>query len=141
MIVVDASALIAIAQLEPDRLRYQQALSEADAAYLSPANYLETGIILVRQRLIVDQERLNLWLASLRVELREDIELGRAALGAYRQFGKGFHAARLNLADCFAYALAATLDLPLLYKGDDFAKTDIRSALSPQTPPHGEGGR
>ena len=129
MIVVDASALIAIAQFEPDRRRYQDVLAATDAAYLSPANYLETGIILIRQRLITSQGRLDLWLESLKVELREDIELGPAALETYLRFGKGFHAARLNLADCFAYALARTLDLPLLYKGDDFAKTDIRSAI------------
>jgi len=129
LIVVDASALIAIAQFEPDRRRYQEALTATDAAYLSPANYLETGIILIRQKLISNQARLDLWLESLRVERREDVELGPVALEAYLRFGKGFHAARLNLADCFAYALARTLDLPLLYKGDDFTRTDIRSAL------------
>ena len=129
MIVVDASALIAIAQFEPDRRRYQDALAATDAAYLSPANYLETGIILIRQRLITSQGRLDLWLESLRVELRDDVELGPAALEAYLRFSKGFHPARLNLGDCFAYALARELDMPLLYKGDDFAKTDIRSAI------------
>lgn len=50
------------------------------------------------------------------------------AFDAWRDFGKGRHAARLNLGDCFAYALAKSRDLPLLYKGDDFAKTDVRSA-------------
>ena len=53
------------------------------------------------------------------------------ALDAYLRFGKGLHPARLNLGDCFAYALAKALDAPLLYKGDDFAMTDIRSALQP----------
>ena len=51
------------------------------------------------------------------------------ALDAYLRFGKGRHPAKLNLADCFAYALAKTLDAPLLYKGDDFPLTDVRSAL------------
>lgn len=129
MIVVDTSALIAIAQFEPDRRRYQDALATTDAAYLSPANYLETGIILIRRGLITSQGRLDLWLESLRVDLREDVAHGPAALEAYLRFGRGFHPARLNLADCFAYALARTLDLPLLYKGDDFAKTDILSAI------------
>lgn len=129
MIVVDASALIAIAQLEPDRRLYQEALELADGVFISPINYLETGIVLVRRKLLTDQARLDIWLASLRIELREDTELGVAALQAYVRYGKGFHPARLNLADCFAYALAKQLDLPLLYKGDDFAKTDIRSAL------------
>ena len=129
MIVVDASALIAIAQLEPDRRIYQEVLAGTDAAYISSINYLETGIVLIRRKLLADQARLDLWLASFRVELREDTELGVTALEAYVRYGKGFHPARLNLADCFAYALAKQLDLPLLYKGDDFARTDIRSAL------------
>ena len=61
--------------------------------------------------------------------VRNDVDLSAPALQAYLQYGKGRHPARLNLADCFAYALAKRLDVPLLYKGDDFAKTDIRSAL------------
>ena len=129
MIVVDASALVAIAQLEPDRRIYQEALAGTDAAYISPINYLETGIVLIRRKLLADQARLDLWLASFRIELREETELGVAALEAYVRYGKGFHPARLNLADCFAYALAKQLDLPLLYKGDDFSKTDIKSAI------------
>ncbi len=57
--------------------------------------------------------------------------LGASALEAYLQFGKGFHPAKLNLADCFSYALAKSLDAPLLYTGNDFALTDVRSALQP----------
>jgi ribonuclease VapC len=129
LIVVDASALVAIAQREPDRRIYQDALAATDAAYISSINYLETGVVLVRRGLLADHARLDLWLASFRIELREDTELGASALEAYVRYGKGFHPARLNLADCFAYALAKQLDLPLLYKGDDFARTDIRSAI------------
>ena len=129
MIVVDASALVAIGRLEVDRALYQAALADATAASMSPANYLETGIVLVREKLLPDQSRLDTWLTALRVEVRDDVKLGAAALEAYLRYGKGFHPARLNLADCFAYALAKALDAPLLYKGDDFAKTDVRSAL------------
>ena len=74
---------------------------------------------------------LNVWLASLAVQRVEHHDLGGAALLAYLRFGKRHHPAGLNLGDCFAYALAKELDVPLLYKGDDFAKTDIRSALQP----------
>lgn len=56
-------------------------------------------------------------------------ELADAAAEAFLRFGKGLHPAKLNFGDCMAYALAKSLDAPLLYKGDDFAKTDIRSAL------------
>lgn len=129
MIAVDASALVAIAQREPEEDAFLKVLEGADAAYLSPTNYVETGLILIGRGLIGSQARLDEWLQSLRVELREDLELGNRALAAYLHYGKGFHAARLNLADCFAYALARTLDAPLLYKGGDFSKTDIRSAL------------
>lgn len=56
---------------------------------------------------------------------------GAVALGAYLTYGRGVHRARLNLGDCFAYALAKELDAPLLYKGNDFLHTDIRPALQP----------
>lgn len=129
MIVVDASALVAIAQAEPEQVAFLAVLQESDIAWLSPINYVETGLILARRKIIPDQPRLERWLASVNVSVSEDVELGSSALDAYLRYGKGFHPARLNLADCFAYALAKQLDLPLLYKGDDFARTDIRSAL------------
>jgi len=129
LIVVDASALVAIAQLEPDRRRYQEVLATTDAAYLSPINYVETGILLESRKLLPRATSFESWLASFDIELREDLELGPAALAAYLRYGKGYHPARLNLADCFAYALAKKLDAPLLFKGDDFSKTDVRSAL------------
>jgi ribonuclease VapC len=68
------------------------------------------------------------WLDQLAVRVN-DTPVTQAALDAYLRFGKGRHPARLNLGDCFAYALAKALDAPLLYKGDDFALTDVRSAL------------
>ena len=129
MIVVDASALVAIAEREPQWERFLDALNRADVSYLSAINYLETGIVLFQRGHFGAEIELTDWLANLGVKRREDVELGPAALSAYRRFGKGIHPARLNLADCFAYALAKELDLPLLYKGANFTKTDIRSAL------------
>jgi len=129
LIVVDASALVAIAEREPEKEQFLGVLDQADVSYLTPINYLETGVVLIGRRLLADEAALEDWLAGLGVKRREDVELGPAALDAYLRFGKGFHAARLNLADCFAYALARTLDVPLLYKGDDFARTDIRAAI------------
>ncbi len=70
------------------------------------------------------------WTASLGVR-EANLPLAADALDAYRIYGKGLHRARLNLGDCFAYALARRLDAPLLYKGSDFALTDVRSALQP----------
>ena len=129
MIVVDASALVAIAEREPEKQQFLSVLDRSRVSYLSPINDVETGVVLIQRRLLTDAAELVDWLTGLGVTQREDVELGAAALEAYLQFGKGFHPARLNLADCFAYALAKELDLPLLYKGDDFAKTDIRSAI------------
>ena len=131
MIVVDASALVAIFLREPEQQTFLDVISATDAAWLSSINYVEAGLILSKRRLIPNRERFDTLLVSLRVQIREDIELGPLALDAYLRFGKGYHPARLNLGDCFAYALAKALDAPLLYKGDDFALTDIRSALQP----------
>jgi ribonuclease VapC len=131
LIVVDTSALIAIVFEEPDADRYVAALSEADAAFIAPVNYVEAGVLFQRRGRFATSENFGSWLAGAGVEPRNDLSLSEAALDAYIRFGKGFHPARLNLADCFAYALAKALDAPLLYKGDDFAMTDIRSAVQP----------
>jgi ribonuclease VapC len=131
LIVVDASALVAIAAEEPDRHRYIDALERSDAAHLAAPNYLEAGLVLVRRNVVANRREFDTWLKDSGVIVRADLPLATDALDAYLRYGKGLHPARLNLADCFAYALAKTLDAPLLYKGDDFAQTDIRSALQP----------
>ena len=131
MIAVDASALLAIAFEEPEERLFISVLGETAAAYITPVNYLEAGIILIRRGFLPDRHRFEQWLAEVGILVREDLPLASSALAAYLRFGKGFHPAKLNLADCFAYALATALNAPLLYKGDDFARTDIRSALQP----------
>lgn len=129
MIAVDASSLVAIALTEPDMLLHQRALAQSDGSYVTAINYVETLIVLKRNSIVLSVEELDDWLNRQGVELFERSDLGQAAADAYLRYGKGRHPARLNLGDCFAYALAMTLDVPLLYKGDDFAKTDIRSVL------------
>lgn len=129
MIVVDSSALVAIAQREPEREAALAALDRADVGYISPINYVETGVVVVARGLLLDRGEVDDWLAGMGVAVREDLELSGPALEAYLRYGKGLDPAGLNLADCFAYALAKTLDAPLLYKGDDFSRTDIRSVL------------
>ena len=129
MIAVDASALVAIGLTEPDMLAYQRALALSDGSWLSAINYVETMIVLGRFGVVSGIEDLNGWLARQGIEVFEGPDLGRAAADAFLRYGKGRHPARLNLGDCFAYALAKELDAPLLYKGHDFALTDIRSAL------------
>jgi ribonuclease VapC len=131
LIAIDSSALIAIAGEEAEAEDFLGVLTDAGGATLSPINYVETGIILVRRGFVPTKAQFDAWLDGLDVATDEETPLRIAAFDAYLRFGKGLHPARLNLADCFAYALAKQLDAPLLYKGDDFAKTDIRSALQP----------
>ncbi|MFN3511700.1 MAG: type II toxin-antitoxin system VapC family toxin [Phenylobacterium sp.] len=131
MIVVDASALVAVGEAEPGFERYVRAIVEAPQAMIGQVNYLEVGMVLIRRRVLADPTELDRWLGNLGVEIDESGDLGADALAAYLRYGKGVHPARLNLADCFAYALARKLDAPLLYKGDDFALTDVRPALQP----------
>ena len=130
MLVVDASAICAIALREPDSRRLQEILADTNAPIMSPVNAWEVSVSLERRRLADSRAWLDRFYATIDLRI---VDIGeqetRDALAAWRQFGKGRHPARLNLGDCFAYALAKSRNLPLLYKGADFAKTDVRSAL------------
>lgn len=128
MIVVDASALVAIGDEEPEADRFLEIL-ERTASCISAVNYVEVGLILIGRGRVATREDLDDWLGGLGVKVAPDENLSAAALDAYLVYGRRYHPAKLNLADCFAYALAKQLDAPLLYKGDDFQLTDVRSAL------------
>lgn len=130
LIVVDASALVSVAIGESAASRLRAILADADEIVAAPINLLETAIVLVKRGHEPNANAITAWTRTLRVKERDGVT-SEAAMAAYFRFGKGFHPARLNIADCFAYALAKQLDAPLLYKGDDFALTDIRSALQP----------
>jgi ribonuclease VapC len=130
--VVDSSALVAILTGEPDRDLYIDAIARVTGCVMSAFNHFETRTVLLRRggtRLLRQLERV---IASSGIELRAiDALQAQLACEAYASFGKGSgHKAHLNLGDCAAYALARSLDLPLLFKGDDFVHTDIRSALA-----------
>ena len=129
MIVVDASALVAIADLEPERDALLAVLARADEAVISTVNAVETGLILFGRRRLRDVAELNRWLLDLGIKVEPHRPAYTGALNGYLSYGRNYHPARLNLADCFAYALAKELDAPLLYKGDDFRMTDVRPAL------------
>lgn len=127
MIVVDASALVAIVFGEAMAGAVADRLAASPAIRISPINLLEARMVVERRALGATLAEM---LESARVELVPiDAVQADLAWDAFKRFGKGRHAASLNLADCFAYALAKTLDAPLLFVGRDFAKTDIRSAL------------
>jgi ribonuclease VapC len=131
LIVVDASALVAVAMGEDEAERFSAILSLSSAAVITEVNYMEVGIVLAGRAIIPSAEALDDWLRLHGVETYLDADLGPAALSAYLRFGRGYHPARLNLGDCFAYALARKLDAPLLYKGEDFPLTDVRAAVQP----------
>jgi ribonuclease VapC len=131
-VIVDSSALIAILAGEPDAEELNDVLSGAVRPALSVANYLEAAIVLDRHPARRAGEKLDRYLVAGQVELADVTESqARIARAAYRNFGRGTgHPAGLNFGDCFAYALAIDRDESLLYKGNDFQHTDVRSAHS-----------
>jgi ribonuclease VapC len=131
LIVVDASALVAIGELDPLAGAFLAALSAAPAAVISPISVAEAGRRLIGGDRRGSIDALSHWLRALSVEVWREAQDPAAVLAAYLTFGDERRHDRLNLGDCFAYALAKQLDAPLLYKGDHFARTDIRPALQP----------
>jgi ribonuclease VapC len=129
---VDASAIIAIIIGEPERLAFEARLEQADRIYTSPLAIYEAvmGVARVRRLSIGDAQRaLDRFVTDVSAELVPITpEIGRAAINAFERFGRGQHPVRLNMGDCFAYACARTLAVPLLFKGDDFSQTDIAVA-------------
>jgi len=128
-VIVDSSALIAILREEPEAEEFAEALNLAPVRRISAVTYVETGIVTDCNRDPVLSHRFDTLIekAGIQVESvsRRQAEIARQA---YRDFGKGRHKAKLNLGDCFAYALAKEMDEPLLCKGDDFRRTDVEVA-------------
>ena len=130
MIVLDTSALIAITNHEPERRRFLEIIAAADRCLISAVTLLEMRIVTFGRFGAGGIDQLAEWLATFDPEIVTfDADLSDAAFGAFRVYGKGIHPqARLNFGDCASYGLAKARDLPLLYKGDDFAATDIKPA-------------
>lgn len=130
MIVVDTSALVAIALGEPERDRFRGAIFHASRALISAASVLELRIVLYGRRgmraVVLMDDLLTLPVFEIIPPGPAEVE---AAFRAFMVFGKGSgHPAALNYGDLFAYALAKVRGLPLLFKGHDFAETDILAA-------------
>jgi len=126
-VIIDASVLVAIITLEPDGRLYEAALESSPVNRISAATYLEASIVIDRARDPLVSRRLDEMLREAGFIIEPVTESqARIARDAYRDFGKGSgHPAGLNFGDCFAYALARELDEPLLFKGNDFSRTDI----------------
>lgn len=128
--IVDTSALVAILLNESEALALTEALLATRAPKLSSASYVEAALKLVEVGSRDPVAQLDDAVASLGLVVTAvDHVQARAAVLARLQFGKGRHPAGLNYGECFAYALAKVTGEPLLYKGDDFARTDVISAL------------
>lgn len=126
--IVDASAVLAILFAEPDATRYAQAIAGADVCRMSAVNFVEAGISIDRQAGPAAGRELDTLVRRARILIEPvTIEQANVARQAYLDYGKGNHAAGLNLGDCFAYALAHETGEPLLFKGNDFVRTDVRS--------------
>jgi ribonuclease VapC len=130
VVAVDSSILVAIFKQESDAPRLVQRLLSFDRRVISAVNFLESAIVCEDWGKPAGQEDYDKMVSSLDLEIVPATAAQTAiARGAHRQFGKGRgRPAVLNFGDCFAYALAKDLDAPLLYKGNDFAQTDIRAA-------------
>ncbi|MCP5367539.1 MAG: type II toxin-antitoxin system VapC family toxin [Hyphomicrobiales bacterium] len=124
--VIDTSAIVAILNDEPDAERYRVAIARDRVRLMSAGNVLEAALVMERRHgeegvLMFDLLQMRAGIEA--VPFLPDQLL--AARDAFRRFGKGVHPAGLNFGDCFAYALARTSGEPLLFKGNDFAATDI----------------
>ena len=130
MIVIDSSALLTILLPESDAKVYSDRLSLDHDRLISAATMMETGMVLMSRRSEERAAQLGVWLNDFQIAVRPlTSEQAMIALDAFRRFGKGRHSAGLNICDCFAYALAKEQNASLLFKGGDFAKTDITPAL------------
>jgi ribonuclease VapC len=130
-LIIDASALIAILRDEPEAGPCARAIAEASQRRISAANFLEAAIVIDGSRNPIASRRLDDLLREGQIEIAPVTETqARLAREAYRDYGRGSgHLARLNFGDCFAYALARETGEPLLFKGDDFAHTDVTPEL------------
>ena len=136
MMIVDASAIIAIMFEEPEAPDCMAALQTGASRLISAVNYVEAGTVMASRIKTGDRHEaiadLDTFLADFRIAIAPaDESLARAAMRARLDYGKGFGTrGGLNFGDCFAYVLAKRHSAPLLYVGDDFALTDVQSALS-----------
>jgi ribonuclease VapC len=128
--VLDTSALLVLLLDEPEAETYRAMLEQDQTRLISAATLLETGIVIEARKGEAGGRELDLLVHKAEIDV-VPVDAGQVAEArrAYRRYGRGRHAAGLNLGDVFAYALARTSGEPLLFKGDDFARTDVGRVL------------
>lgn len=129
--VIDSSALVALLLGEPETERFVAAIASASSRSVSAPSYVETAIVMTTRSGPEARQRLDRLLSDLAIGVvpfsREQAVL---AIDAFRQYGRGTgHPAKLNFGDCFTYALAKSRSEPVLFKGDDFSRTDLAAAV------------
>jgi ribonuclease VapC len=128
--VIDSSALVAVMSGEPERRLFIEAITAAETRLVGAPMLLEASIVMVRRTGEESLKDLHDFCARGAVDAvpfgPEHVDL---AIDAFRRFGKGRHSAGLNFGDCLSYALAKATGEPLLFKGDDFSRTDIKRAV------------
>jgi ribonuclease VapC len=128
--VLDTSALLALLLDEPDAEAFRVAVEEDTTRLVSAATLLETAVVIEARKGEAGGRELDLLIHKAGIDIvAVDGDQISEARRAYRRFGKGRHDAGLNFGDLFAYALTRTTGEPLLFKGSDFSKTDVRRVL------------
>ena len=128
---IDTSAFVALMAGEPEAGTLASALERAETRRTSPLVRLETCAVLATRLDIAPTQADALFdeiltEADIEVEPINDV-IGRIAVQCFETYGKGRHPARLNIVDCFSYACAKALGVPLLFKGNDFSQTDVNA--------------
>lgn len=130
MIVIDTSAVVAVLRDEPERRAFTEAIEQADRCVISAVSFVEASIVIETRSGYEGLRDFDLFILKAGIEVvATDAEQAKIAQSAFRTFGKGRHPANLNFGDCFSYALAKALEAPLLFKGNDFAQTDIAAVI------------
>jgi len=127
--VIDTSAILAILLEEPETAHFIHLIGVDQFRLFSAVSFVEASIVLSNRKGEAGERKLDEFLQRAKVQIiAVDTPQAETARAAYRKFGKGLHPACLNFGDCFTYALAKTTKEPLLFKGNDFALTDVQPA-------------
>jgi len=128
-VILDSSVIVAILSGEPEAQSFADAIAGAPSREISAVNYVEVAVVIDSRDDPVFSRKIDDLLREAQVGIAPvTVEQARIARAAYRDFGKSRHRAGLNFGDCFAYALAKDKGEPLLFKGDDFSRTDVERA-------------
>jgi ribonuclease VapC len=130
VIVIDTSAIVAVLRDERERRSFTEAIENAEQCLMSAVSFVEASMLMEARNGYEGLRDLDLFLLKAGIAIEAvDLEQAKVARGAFTLFGKGRHEANLNFGDCFSYALAKISGAPLLFKGDDFSRTDIEAAV------------